>query len=87
MGLEGFGEADLYICWKNTDGTWSKPINMGEEINSEYVEFAPSISADGEYLYFTSERPGMVQDFEEGKRRPGDLYKIYLSPVLEKLKD
>lgn len=83
--LNGMGSADLYICWKNNDGTWSAPKNMGEEVNSEYVEFAPSISPDGQYLYFTSERPGMVEEYKEGKRRPGDLYQIHLSPLLEKL--
>lgn len=86
-GMDGFGQADLYLCWKNPDGSWSTPLNMGEEINSEYVEFAPSISSDGQILYFTSERPGMVEDFEEGARRPGDLYSVYLPPILNKLKN
>ena len=85
-GPNSFGKTDLYICLKNADGTWSDAKNLGGDINSEYADFAPFISADGQYLYFTSERPGTVQDFAEGKRRPGDLYKIYLLGVLEKMK-
>lgn len=81
-----YGGPDLYLSWRNADGAWSEPQNLGELVNSAYVEFAPAISPDGKWLYFTSERPGVVGDFAEGERRPGDLYRIYLPPILEKLR-
>lgn len=81
-----FGSSDLYICRRNDDGKWAEPLNMGVAVNSGYTEFAPSISPDGKWLYFTSERPGLIQDFKVGERRPGDIYRVLLAPVLEKIK-
>jgi hypothetical protein len=37
---------------------WSQPTNVGPEINTEYNEQFPTISADGLSLYFSSDRPG-----------------------------
>lgn len=84
-GLDGFGKSDLFLTWRSADGSWSEPQNLGVYVNSPEVEFAPSISPDGQWLYFTSERPGMVQNFAEGERRPGDLYRVALPPILETL--
>jgi hypothetical protein len=48
---------DLYSSQLN--GTeWSKPEKLNANINSEYWEGSCSISSDGRYLYFASERPG-----------------------------
>jgi hypothetical protein len=48
---------DLYSSQLNgTD--WSKPEKLNANINSEYWEGSCSISSDGRYLYFASERPG-----------------------------
>ncbi len=50
----GFGGADLYICFKKEDGTWTEAKNMGETINSKTADYAPSLSPDGKYFFFTS---------------------------------
>jgi len=76
--LKGSGSADLFISHRLAFNTWSKPENLGPEINSSFAEFAPFISADGQWLYFTSERPGVVDQFPAGHRRPGDIYKVKL---------
>jgi hypothetical protein len=47
----GFGSFDLYISFKNADGTWGSPINMGSVINSSGEEWSPYVSPDGEYLF------------------------------------
>jgi len=39
-------------------GVTGKVKNLGPGVNSEYSDFAPVISADGNFLYFTSDRPG-----------------------------
>jgi hypothetical protein len=36
---------------------WSLPVNLGSVVNSPFSDFAPSPSADGLSLYFTSTRP------------------------------
>lgn len=52
----GFGDVDLYVCFKKEDGSWTKAKNMGEVINTEGAEFAPTISPDGQYLFFARDR-------------------------------
>ncbi len=54
---EGFGSCDLYLSVKTKRG-WSLPENLGERINTEFWESAPSLSADKRELYFSSDRPG-----------------------------
>lgn len=51
---DGFGRGDLYISFKNTDGMWTKSINMGEKINTKGHELCPFVSKDGKYLFYTS---------------------------------
>ena len=50
------GSIDLFICFKNKDGQWSKPKNMGPKINSSFSERFSRVSPDGKYLFFGSNR-------------------------------
>lgn len=43
---------DLYISF-NEDGNWTKPKNMGSEINTSGIEMAPALTPDGKYFLFT----------------------------------
>jgi len=54
---EGLGSCDLYISYLTNNG-WSTPENLGNKINTESWETAPSLSPDKRDLYFTSNRPG-----------------------------
>lgn len=54
---DGFGSCDLYISYLTPDG-WSTPENLGETINTEAWESAPSLSPDKRDLYFASNRAG-----------------------------
>lgn len=49
----GYGNHDLYIAFCKGENDWTKPINMGENINSPGWEMGPSLSPDGKYLFFT----------------------------------
>jgi Tol biopolymer transport system component len=82
--LGGLGSTDLFICYRQTDGSWSKPKGLPAPINSPFTEIAPAFSPDGKTFYWTSERPGIVQDFPKDKRRPGDIYQISTSVLLKK---
>ena len=48
---------DLYVSFFE-DGRWTRPIELGDEINTKYSETTPFLSADGKTLYFSSDRPG-----------------------------
>ncbi len=53
---DGYGKFDLYISFRKKDGTWTLAKNMGNIINSKNQEVHPSISLDGKYLFFCSNR-------------------------------
>lgn len=50
----GHGGLDVYKSEKDSLGQWGPPINLGVNINTEYNEETPFISADGKTLYFSS---------------------------------
>jgi len=49
------GGFDLYISY-NRNGAWTKPVNLGDKINSAGNEYSPAISPDGKYFFWTSTR-------------------------------
>ena len=46
-------DSDIHVCFKMPDGTWTKPINLGDTVNSDFNETCPSLSPDGNYLFFS----------------------------------
>ncbi|MDX5347125.1 MAG: hypothetical protein LPK19_07740, partial [Hymenobacteraceae bacterium] len=48
---------DLYVTKKTGPDTWSEPVALPEPINSKYKETAVYFSADGDYVFFSSDRP------------------------------
>ncbi len=47
---------DLWISFRQKDGAWSAPRNMGEGVNSHDEENWPRFSPDGKYIFFSSNR-------------------------------
>lgn len=54
----GYGRDDFYIVFRKEDKSWTDPINMGEKINSPYQEYIPSVTPDGKYFFFTTNKSG-----------------------------
>lgn len=50
----GFGGRDIYRCVKLPNGKWSKALNMGPTINTEYDEDGAFIHPDGKTFFFAS---------------------------------
>jgi len=53
---DGFGATDLFISFRKQDGSWTKAKNMGANVNSSAIDLCPSVSPDGKYLFFSSDR-------------------------------
>jgi Tol biopolymer transport system component len=49
----GYGSGDLYVSFKNTDGSWTEARNMGAALNTEGDELCPFVTRDGKYLFYT----------------------------------
>jgi len=55
----GSGDSDLWVATRETtNDKWSEPINLGSIVNSSSYEYTPSISLDGNTLFFASGRSG-----------------------------
>ena len=48
----GSGKSDLFISFKQEDGSWGTAINLGDDINSEYADAYGSVTPDGKYFFF-----------------------------------
>jgi len=48
----GYGDSDIYISFKQQNGSWGKAINLGDKINTDAWEASPSITPDGKFLFF-----------------------------------
>lgn len=56
----GFGGYDIWKTSLNAEGEWSKPENLGPDINTAYDENTPFVHPDGKTLYFSSDGwPGL----------------------------
>ncbi len=49
---EGFGDSDLYISFRQDDGSWGAAINMGEHVNTDRWEAFATVTSDGKYILF-----------------------------------
>jgi Tol biopolymer transport system component len=91
---DGIGSIDLYLS-QRTDGAWSKPVNLGNKINSSGVDSAPRISPDGKYFFWTSTRGYGFEDqqvkqlsyaelsnkLQSAGNSLGDIYQIDLNAL------
>lgn len=57
-GPDSSGKEDIYITYRNKDGSWTKAVNLGPVVNSPSSERFPYVTPDGKYLFFASDRGG-----------------------------
>ncbi len=50
--IEGEGIPDIYISFRQKDGSWGPAINMGDQINSASYDQGARVTPDGKYLFF-----------------------------------
>ncbi len=76
FALPNFAQLQKSIAQNETDRQYKAPNNLRDtnqvrklnmRINSKYPEFSPSLSADGETLYFTRRINGVNEDFYYAK--------------------
>ena len=74
-GHKGRGGADIFMV-KRLDDTWqnwSQPVNLGAIINTRYDELYFSITADFQYMYMESYKPGSTKRNLSRVKLPEDL--------------
>jgi Tol biopolymer transport system component len=87
------GAYDIYVSFCRDD-VWTKPMNLGDKINSAGWDFSPKVSPDGKWFFFTSNRGFANKPLEkrlsykellQKLHNPGnglrDIYKIDISAL------
>lgn len=75
------GMEDLYIS-EMKNGIWTKPVSLGSKINTTGFEISPSISPDGQRLYFSSNGHGGSGDADMFYCvRTGDSWTDWSAPI------
>lgn len=78
----GHGELDLCISHLLDDGTWTKPENMGTDINTIADDGTPFLASDNKTLYFSSEGyPGYGGRDIYMTKRLDDSWKKWSTPL------
>ncbi|ALU42714.1 hypothetical protein [Pseudoalteromonas rubra] len=62
---DGEDTPDIYISFRQPDGSWGEAIDMGNKINTPLYEQRPKVTPDGRYLFFWR---GDVKTREDGSR-------------------
>ena len=55
----GYGENDLFISFRQADGSWGEPVNMGPRINGESSDYCGRFTIDGRFFIFKSTKNGV----------------------------
>jgi Tol biopolymer transport system component len=61
-GLSKYDEGDLFVSFRQSDGSWTDPVTLGAPINTNQMERFSTLSPDGKYLFFTRDTPGYDED-------------------------
>ena len=89
----GFDGVDFYISFRNDDGTWEFPVNLGSTVSSPGNVISPMISPDGQYFFFARngpERPfsygghsfpGLLEAFRGPENGYGSIYWVDIRAI------
>jgi hypothetical protein len=91
---DSLGDFDLYASFRQADGHWGEPVNLGPDINSPTRELSPKLTPDGKHLLWTScrvpalpshPRPRTTAEVLRDLHAPGnglgDIYQIDVTAV------
>ncbi|MEM7510873.1 MAG: hypothetical protein AAF388_08070 [Bacteroidota bacterium] len=92
---DGLGSGDIYLSVKK-EGVWQQAENLGDQINSKYMDYCPFVDLTHQVLYFTSRRSSiqaevissmeafseLISQYENGQSR---IYQRDFSSWLQKL--
>jgi hypothetical protein len=72
----GLGGGDLFLSFRENDGSWSEPVNLGAPINTSGFEFGPYVTDDRRFLFFSR---------SDGSTRV-DVYWVRFDSLLDSLR-
>jgi len=91
----GLGGYDLWVAHREdtSQPVFGEPINLGVLVNSEFNDYGPALTAKGDRLYFSSNRPQADDEKKpDPKNWPGTIreeifqrtYDLHWAPITER---
>ena len=77
----GYGDSDLYISYRQQDGSWGEATNLGNKINTAAWEASATVTPDGKYLFFNR----MISPGSKDRLPNVDIYWVD-AQIIESLK-
>ena len=75
---DAYDGVDYYIVFRDSEDTWSEPVNLGKSINLDNVRgWSPYVSPDGRFFFFMATR---THEIEEADWNYNKLKELYASP-------
>ena len=90
---DGQGSGDLYISFNKGSG-WQPSVNLGNQVNSDEMDYCPFVDMNSNTLYFTSKRSnltsnrayqnleGLLKEFSRYENGQSRLYKVKTNNML-----
>ncbi len=78
---EGHGDSDIYVSFRQKDGSWGNAINLGDKVNTNGWDAAASVTPDGKYLFFNR----LIQQGKEEALPDVDIFWVD-AQVIEQLR-
>jgi len=77
----GKGGLDLWVCYRQPNGDWQAPENLGEMINTAKNEKSPFIHSDSQTLYFASDGHPSLGGYDIYYAKKDDATKLWIEPT------
>lgn len=78
---EEHDEQSLYVCFRNENGTYTEPLDLGPTINTKAMEFNPFLAPDNKTLFFFSTgHPGLGSADAWVSKRLDDTWQNWSEP-------
>lgn len=71
-GMKGLGKYDIFVSYRDDEGKWSEPKNLGYPLNSCRDEIGFVMNAKGDKAYYSS-------DGQEDNKKGREIYEINLT--------
>ena len=82
IGPRNEDNIDLFVSYKQEDGSWGAPINLGTQLNTPFEDRCPFLHPDQRTLYFSSSGHGGLGQLDVFiTRRIGDGWEEWSEPI------
>jgi len=82
IGARNEDNIDLYLAYRQPDGNWGPPINLGTQLNTPFEDRSPFLHPDQRTLYFSSAGRGGFGELDVFvTKRIGEGWTEWTTPV------